>query len=50
MGPRAGSHGGWDTVLCQYLPMAGVAGRLRFFNVYGCRFADLGLVVVCYSV
>ena len=31
-------------------PGAGVAGHLRFLYVYGCRFANLGLVVVCHPV
>ena len=50
MGPDAGSHGGGDTVLCQYPLGAGSAGHLSFFYAYGCRLANLGLVVVCHPV
>ena len=37
-------------MLCQYPPAAGVAGHLRLFYAYGCRFTNLGLVVVCHPV
>ena len=37
-------------MLCQYPQTAGSVGRLRFLNLYGCRFADLGLVVMCHFV
>ena len=39
-------------MLCQYPSRAGVTVHLRFFYVYGCRFANLGLwvcVTLCRS-
>ena len=37
-------------MLHQFPPGAGVAGHLRFFYAYGCRFANFRLVVVCHPV
>ena len=50
LGPNAFAHEGGDAVLCQYPSRAGIAGCLRFLDAYGCRFTDLGLVVMCHPV
>ena len=35
LGPNAGAHGGWDAVLGQYPPRAGVGGCLPFLDAFG---------------
>ena len=49
-GTDAGDHGAGDAMFCQYRSRVGVAGRLRFLDAYGRRFADLGSVVMCHPV